>query len=260
MATSSKRKNKKKLKTSRERSLLRTRGERLATARGLMGLTQMSLAKAIGVSAFSVSGWETGKYGGLSMKGAREVVKLASKRRVRCSLDWLVHGLGTEPVVNEISIKKLSRKGVCIENGEELFITQELGAFFSIFESMAETAVLRIEDDAMLPYFEPNDYVAGCKRTGQAIASLIGKVCIVEIPGKEDGILRRLKTGSQSDKYTLICDNVQATKVTDPVLYDVTITSAAPVIRHYKVDGTVDLRKMKWQEEAEAVDSEASLK
>jgi hypothetical protein len=167
-----------------------------------------------------------------------------------------MNGLGIGPVINAISLKKLPKNGVCTENGEEMFIMQELGAFCSIFESMTEVAVLQVADDAMLPCFEFNDYVAGCKKTGQDIAALIGKVCIVEIPGK-DSLLRRLKAGSQSDKYTLICDNVQSTTVTDPVLYDVALSSAAPVIRHYKLDGTLDLTKMPKEEPEENKDSSA---
>jgi len=249
-------KYKKKIKILSQDSLPAKRTERFIALRNMINTSREKFARSVGVSAHSVASWENVKFGGLSLDGAKRIIKLAATKGVKCSLDWLVHGLGIGPVINELSIKDLPKLPEYIASGEELFVIQEMGAFYQLFNKIADVVTMKIPDDGMLPHFAKGDYVAGLRRKAEDINTLLGQMCIVELdsPNKER-LLRRLTKGDKINQYTLVCDNLQPKESVSPVLYDIKLLSAAPVVRHYKLDGTLDLTKMPKEETEENKDS-----
>jgi hypothetical protein len=84
----------------------------------------------------------------------------------------------------------------------------------------------------MLPQYKIGDYVAGIKKNSDEISPLIGEVCIIQTANNEI-LVRQMLKGTLNDTYTLVCVNAKTT-VISPVLFDVEISTAAPIIRHYK--------------------------
>ena len=91
-----------------------------------------------------------------------------------------------------------------------------------------------VADDGMGPIFGEGDYIAGKRRLGSLIESVVGMDCIIETQENEI-MFRRLKRGNKPGTFNLICVNID-TSVQQPVLYDRELLSAAPVIWHRRKD------------------------
>ena len=87
----------------------------------------------------------------------------------------------------------------------------------------------------MEPHYQKGDYVAGERYYQDAIHHAIGQVCIVET--QMEGILIRLVRKGLKEGYTLQCLNLH-TELPKPILYDVEVSSAAPIIWHRRVKST----------------------
>ena len=85
-----------------------------------------------------------------------------------------------------------------------------------------------VSDDGMEPDYKIGEYVAGSSRYHQQIEHLVGLDCIVKTMEGEV-FLRHIKKRGEDGRYTLACINSKTT-VEKPILYDVELFSAAPVI------------------------------
>lgn len=92
------------------------------------------------------------------------------------------------------------------------------------------TDVLSIEihDDAMLPYYSPGEIISGRRINLQQLDSLIGKTCIIQTEN-HGLLLRRLRAGTEPNTYDLLASNTN-TSIAMPVLYNVAISGAAPIM------------------------------
>lgn len=228
-----KRKHKKKVTIIDEKSSPLSRASRLRMLRNLANLTRTQLSETVKTNVNTLKNWELGKYGGLPIDGAEKILFHIKTRGVDCTLDWLLHEIGVGPVAVTDIIKAQEDKpkinSIISNQNEEELIVNELLLFRKQFQN---TIDFKIEDDGMEPIYKQTDYVAGIKHYQNEIFPLIGRICIIQtIHGKT--LLRRLKVGSKNGFYTLLSDNLQSNLI-EPVLYDVEISSAAPVIRHYR--------------------------
>lgn len=203
--------------------------KRLKRLRHMAGLTRKEFCDVGGFSTHTFAGWETGKFGGLSTKGAEKVINALRKLGIFCSPDWLLHEIGRGPTLNTDQGKALEEKELGqTENidysSEQERINTELLTFRNHYKN---TADLIIEDNAMSPHFQKGDYVAGTKLFKKEISEAIGLNCIIQL---ENGLILIRQVHSGEDrKYNLISLN---TAISEPFMASQEVISAAPIIWH----------------------------
>lgn len=207
------------------------RGGRLKRVRNLANLSRREMCDAMGLNINTLKGWELGRHGGLTVKGTEKVIQRIAQEGVHCTLDWLLYEIGAGPTVITDFIKTkafwnpehLPANFSSFE--EEKLIAEELQIFRQHYR---HTIDFIVQDDGMLPLYRNGNYVAGVQRFSEDIDTVLEENCIVQT---EEGIilLRHLRPGSKKGHYNLICINTHTT-LAKPVLYDVTLVSAAPVL------------------------------
>ena len=203
------------------------RAKRLKRIRNLANLSRDEFCSGTDINQYTLVGWENGRFGGLSYKGAEKVIVRVKKESVHCTLEWLMEGTGSEPSVNPIP---LIPKEELHNLSEDIIMSYEL----EFFKAKNPHAVdLIIDDDGMLPQYHTGDIVAGKQKIGSEINSIVGRDCIVETKHGEK-LLRNVRAGKNKNRsYTLVCTNPEIT--TKPsVISDVELIYAAPVVWHRK--------------------------
>lgn len=213
------------------------RGKRLKSLRMMTGLSRKALEEQYSISASTIQSWEDAKAGGLTEKGAKRVITVFKREGIRCSIDWLLFGIGFPPQLsNKLFDESDDGEGeggnVAIETpSEDRAIVNELLVFR---QNNPDAVEYIVADDGMGPIYGAGDYIAGKRRLSSQIESVIGMDCIIETQENEI-MFRRLKRGSKQGTYTLVATNIDTT-VAKPVLYDRELLSAAPVIWHRRKD------------------------
>ncbi len=206
------------------------RAERLKRVRNLANLSRKDMCTSDDLNINTYKGWEIARYGGLPLDGAKKVIKRVVNFGVVCNIDWLLYGKGEEPYIIPKSAKneqKTGNKEVKVDDN----ILREIMLFQSLFSN---TIYYKVSDDGLDPKIKVNDYVAGIRYFDKEINKCIDKDCIIQT--KDGRILtRQLKKGKERNTYMLICTNPQ-TSVEMPVLYDLNLESAAPILRIYKAN------------------------
>jgi len=211
----------------------RARGERLKRLRLLGNVEREAICSETGININTYIGYEVGRHGGLTSAGAQKILKaLAKLGGVYCTYDWLMFNIGVHPAINfnyNSENQNSALNHLSTVNQEHKNILEEILYFRNKYKNTCE---LMINDDGMLPFYNEGDYVAGIKRYKEQITSLIGCDCIIQTKAG-DILLRRLKGKTDDNKYTLICLNLNS-QVSDPMIKDVELVYAAPVIWHRK--------------------------
>ncbi|HLD17219.1 MAG TPA: hypothetical protein VJB02_05880, partial [Coxiellaceae bacterium] len=88
--------------------------------------------------------------------------------------------------------------------------------------------VHQVMDDTMKPFYEIGDYVAGVRVYEKGILGVLGKDCLVETADSRV-IFRRLMRSTIEGCFNLMHLNPD-TKVERPMMYDVDVVCAAPII------------------------------
>jgi transcriptional regulator with XRE-family HTH domain len=212
-----------------QKSTPEARGKRLKSLRMMAGLSRKALEDKYEVSASTMQSWEDAKAGGLTEKGAKRAIEVFRQEGIRCTIDWLLYGIGLPPQLSDKLFQQQIRLHESpedrVEITEERAIVNELLAFRQHNPDAVEFIV---PDDGMMPLYYKGDYVAGKRRYNEAINNVLDMDCIIETKENEV-MLRRLKTGSKTGLYTLICLNPNA-NVAEFALHDREILCAAPVI------------------------------
>jgi hypothetical protein len=212
-----------------QKSSPEARGKRLKSLRMMAGLSRKKLQTKHRLSASTTQSWEDAKAGGLTRKGAQKTIKVFRQEGIRCTVDWLLYGIGLPPQLSDkLFQQQLNKEAIepLIEITEERAIVNELLAFR---QHNPDAIEFINPDDGMLPFYHKGDYVAGKRRYNEVIDSVLGRDCIIETKDNEV-LLRRLKLGSQPGFYTLLCLNPDAADIAEFALHDQEILSAAPVI------------------------------
>lgn len=206
------------------------RASRLRRLRNMANLNRQQMCDDEHLNINTYKGWEIARYGGLPQDGAERVVKRVSREGVICTVDWLLFGKGQGPYVTPgyFSYSKEEKNDEDVE-----LIMREIMLFQQQFSN---TTFSEIQDDGMEPRYKLGDIVAGIRRFENDINSLINSNCIIQTETGEV-IIRRLKKGTEKNKYMLSCINSH-TKIEKPIIYDVKLIYAAPIIRHYIKDST----------------------
>lgn len=80
------------------------RGQRVKSVRLMAGLSRHEIQTKYGLSASTIQSWEDGKVGGLTKKGAKRIVDIATKTGIVVTSDYLMDGIGNKPAFAEQKI------------------------------------------------------------------------------------------------------------------------------------------------------------
>lgn len=211
--------------------LKKERGKRVRVVRSMSGLSIAEFAREIGVTDRAIIGWEGGKIGGLTEKGAEKIATVIKSFGVICSSVWLMHGMGTQPILtNEIYNKPIFSEINSTKNNKEIItpnsaVKNEIACFH---KNNLSAVTLQIIDDSMEPFLHLNDIAGGKRLFANKIQKALHKNCILET--EENQILcRYLTEGSMPNTFNLNCLNPK-TSAQPITLNNVKLISAAPVI------------------------------
>jgi DNA-binding transcriptional regulator YiaG len=209
----------------------KAKGERLRRIRHLANLSREEFCIDGEINLTTLISWEVGRFGGLSAKGANRVIARVAKEGVFCTPDWLLYEIGAGPEV-KADYKKLHKQTEEMNNDialppENATIVEELIHFRNLNKHSIDFVV---EDDTMLPHYRIGDYVAGTKRFGEKIKTLLSMDCIVQTNSGQI-MMRNLQPGPRENSFNLISTNLH-TRVKDAIVYDVNLVVAAPIVWH----------------------------
>jgi transcriptional regulator with XRE-family HTH domain len=203
------------------------RGNRLIRIRKLMGLTREDFHEKYGISSGTLRGWEEARLTGLSEKNVTRLMPVLEGENIQCSIGWLLHGEGSSPLVLDKAAKKNSSE-------QKTALAEEIDVFC---KHHLQAVYIQVADDGMEPYYYEGDYVAGERLYQKDMHTAIGQHCIVETQQGEV-LLCTLRAGTEKNKYTLQCVNLDP-KLRNPILYNVELLSAAPVIWYRRIINNV---------------------
>jgi hypothetical protein len=161
-------------------------------------------------------------------------IKIFSAESIIVSREWLLTGEGLNPnysfdisryfnVINPSSEEKFE---------DAILLAKEIENFRSLSQNSVTGL---IASDDMLPLYSKGDYVGGRLRFGDDINSCIGKDCIIKTKG--DGMyIRRMARNISKDSFNLVCLNPAWNGNPEPVIFDVEVESAAPIVWHRRLD------------------------
>jgi hypothetical protein len=217
--------------TAQDESGSQARARRLLCVREMSGLSRDKIQHRYGIARGTLQNWESARFGGLTVKGARAMIKAYLAEGIICDLEWLLHGIGGGPIYKkkESVLPAQPEKGYArlIDaglSGDKASIAQEI----LYFRNNSPNAIdMVVQDDAMAPYLNQGDYIAGFKVYQEDIEKLVGKHCIVQT--SEHGLMVRLLTPSAVlNRYCLQARNVFTKKC--PYVADCEILFAAEVV------------------------------
>ena len=198
---------------------------RLKRVRNLGNLTRRDIEDRYGINLNTYKGWELARHGGLSRKGAKQIVEILQNNGVMCSIEWLLYGVGEKPqLIDQFEVREETAGYDTTLNNSE--VDKQIIQVFK--HGYKDTIDLIIDDDGMEPYYSIGEWVLGVKRFGKEIKKFVNKNCIVQT-ASESVMLRHLQCGNKKNVYTLTCLNPN-TFVEQPVLYNVELISIAPII------------------------------
>lgn len=208
------------------------RGNRVKQLRKALRLSRKEIERLYGnkyeITAASIQGWETARYGGLTERGAKAMVNVFKEEGLKTTLEWLLYGKGDKPLMPLIPARL--KDGLIEPSSDSLqmnipdseAVAKELLLFHQTHSNVVDTI---ITDDAFSPYFLPGDYVAGVRLFGTDLYKAISHICIVLT--YEGLLVRQVQAGSTEGRYNLKCLNLNSCQ---PAIYDCQLLNAAPIV------------------------------
>lgn len=200
------------------------RAMRIQSVRKALKLSRHQFHKTFAIPIGTLQHWENPEDPcGLSEKGAHKLSEALAAWHIRVSPEWLLHGIGRKP---SLPAKFQTLPSMSIASRDlSSSIEKELAFFYSLHRDAMD---ITLDDDSMRPYLMTGDHVAGIKHYDADIAHCIGKDCIC-VTQSNNLIVRLLCESDIPGLYTLKARNVE-TRTAKPILYDIKLTSVAPVI------------------------------
>lgn len=215
---------------------IKTPGDRLKYVReALLKISRADVYKKHGLSQDTLAAWENGKIQ-VTEKGIERCIKIYNSENLMLSREWLLTGEGLGPQFS-FDLNRYFKTANTEESSEKLEDNVLLAKELDFFRSSTKSSVTGIiSSDDMLPLYSRGDHVGGRFRYGNDIENCIGRDCIIK--SKDGGIyIKRLAKGSEPNKYNLSCLNPNWNDWnSEPVLFNVEIECAAPIIWHRRAD------------------------
>lgn len=205
---------------------LKTPGERLKYIRSLLRLTRSYLQEKYNLPEVTLKSWENGTTN-VSSSGAKRCVEIYLNEGMIVSEDWILEGLGLDPTAS-VKVSQyfaIPSSKELLAGDDEVCMLREANTFK---ESQPGIVIMIVSNDDMRPFYKPGDYVGGKMRFGNDVQTGVNKDCIIHLKNGER-FFRRLIKGNKG--YNLTCLNPGETTA-EPVLYNVEIEGAAPIIWH----------------------------
>ena len=204
-----------------ERSSPEQRAFRLKCLREMTGLSREGFRKRYGVARGTLQNWETARFGGLTEKGSQLLIRYFTAESISCSLDWLLHGIGSSPRFdNELS----SKYNPSVTQPNIPTLCEELLYFR---QNNSHSIDYHVVDDSMKPKFNSGIILAGIKEFQDNINKTLWNDCIVQT--LEYGTLFRfIRPGSKAGRYHLYSHNITS-HAPNLMLHDVEVISSAMV-------------------------------
>ena len=230
-------------------NMLNTPGERLKHLRQMARLTRSYLEKTHHLPAVTLKSWENGT-ARLTPKGIDRCMEIYRQEGIVCSKEWILGGIGLNPSFS-VDLGKYfiqERRRGNVENAhllldqvpnsfgqiddetlqsEDMCMARE-ASFFK--ESYNNAVVMVVPDENMGPQFNPGDYVGGRFYYSGDIDKALNKDCIIRLQN-DQVVFRRLCVSETDGTYNLAFTNPYA-KSEEPVLFNQTVASAAPIVWH----------------------------
>lgn len=207
-----------------------TPGDRLKHVRSLLNLSRSYLEKKHGLPQPTLKAWENLPDALIkSEEGVSRCIAIYRKEGIVLGKDWLLTGQGLAPQVSFNLTQRFAQKDTSAlnyEEDEELCMIRDANAFR---ESHSNAVILIVSNDEMRPFYKPGDYVGGRLRYNENIETVINKDCIIQLKDGDKYFRRVIRNKQQG--YNLTCLNPTETTA-EPVIYNVEIACAAPVIWH----------------------------
>ena len=208
------------------------RAARCLSLRDMMGLSREAVRLRYGIARGTLQNWESARFGGLTQKGAKIIITASRAEGIDVSMQWLLHGIGTEPRLVGASDLDMSSKMFFNVSEQSM---QNLSKMLNTFRAHNPDFIdLVVQDDLMMPMYAPGEYVAGNRKYLNDIESAASNVCIVQT-AEHGHLLRYLKLGDEINLYHLVSINHES-QISQATLYNVEIISAAPVIWRYRIN------------------------
>lgn len=204
------------------------RAKRLKSLREMTGLSRDMIKKRYGIARGTLQNWESARFGGLTEKGARIIIRALKAEGVTCQLQWLLYGVGPEPLFANQALPSSNAPAPEVFDISEAELDDITAELLCFRQNNPDCIDLVVADDGMLPHYRVGDFVAGNRYYRDEINKVVGQVCILQT--QEHGmLLRHLKNGDEPGQYHLLATNATG-NARQPALYNVDVISAAPVI------------------------------
>lgn len=214
---------------------METIGDRLKHIREkLLKVSRAKICDKYGLSPDTLTSWEHGRVN-ISSKGVDKCIDIYGQENIVISREWIITGKGQKPKMSlDPAFYESHAEIEYIDDGnnDTLLLLSEIEYFRSLSKN---TIVAQISRTDMLPLYDRGDHVGGRLRYGKDIESCIGKDCIVKTTSGALYIRRIAKDESGRD-YNLVCLNPVWNGNPEPVLFNVKIECAAPIIWHRRME------------------------
>ena len=176
----------------------------------------------------TLQNWEDARFGGLTENGARQLAKAYNSEGLDCREEWLFYGIGSSPFETSFAVGTTNLRLNQLAEPKvdyQTLVTKELDLFHQCYTNSVDAI---IADDGLHPGLWLGDHVAGVRYYAENLDQIMHIPCIIQTQLGE--VLVRILTPSGSpDRYNLACTNPNTT-VSQPILEDIRIFSAAPVL------------------------------
>ena len=164
------------------------RAKRLRKLRAMAGLTRKAMTEKYQIPPGTLQNWEMPRFGGLSERGAHQVIQALTLEGVYARFEWLMMGVGNAPMFAPGSARYI-RSPKRPRSPEKL--NQE-SAYFTSRSKKQRT--YQLNDDSMSPQFTNGDVFIGVSRSApRELMSLVNRLCIIQLD-PEKTILRYVKS------------------------------------------------------------------
>jgi len=223
-----------------ENSNLNTPADRLLYLRHRVArLTRKEVAEKYDIPAVTLKTWESGTVP-LTKKAVARCIAFFLKENIVVTEEWLLKGVGSDPKFSLNMNRYLAQESdeepaSTVQECVEYYVVKQLVDNDSILQDVRyfktqykDSVVFLVPGDEMLPLYSAGDYVGGRDHRGEELMDVVNQICIVTL---EDGRVLLRHVYFDGSHYNLSCSNPQI-KIAQPVLYEVNIISAAPVLWH----------------------------
>ena len=200
----------------------KAQGYRLKMLREALRLSRTKFSKKHNIPVSNLQNWEEGRYQGITQDGVERMIEAFSQEGIQCRKEWILYGAGKAPELPG-GTEKDALASLTFDDVE---ITQKE---LILFHQLNANAIdITVADTAMEPRLLKGDHVAGRRRFGKKIKTILENICIVQTDSGEN-LVRQVKAGKTAGHYHLIALNSEIKPRENVALF-----SAAPVVRVWR--------------------------